>query len=171
MAWRQNTIRVCRCGHGGMQLTLVASQLIDQDQRDASPGPRSPSILPTGKLENLMANMMSSSTARHSHHLVCVWSRCRMWEMPWISGKDEVLDDEAVQRSPGSDCSGSHRRRSETETMQRSSWQSDARSGPVRGIPTGANLLAEAAFGKTCSWDKLSQTGPSSSSSAHSNTT
>uniref|UniRef100_I1Q1F8 Uncharacterized protein n=1 Tax=Oryza glaberrima TaxID=4538 RepID=I1Q1F8_ORYGL len=155
-------------------LHLGASQLIDQDQRDASPGPRSPSILPTGKAvlnsgdefagvqgHDTQANMMSS-TARHSHHLVCVWSRCRMWVMPWISGKDEVLDDEAVQRSPGSDCSGSHRRRSETETMQRSSWQRDARSGP---------LLAEAAFGKTCSWDKLPQTGPSSSSSAHSNTT
>uniref|UniRef100_A0A0E0C107 Uncharacterized protein n=1 Tax=Oryza meridionalis TaxID=40149 RepID=A0A0E0C107_9ORYZ len=39
-----------------MQLTLAASQLIDQDQRDASPGPRSPSILPTGKLENLMVS-------------------------------------------------------------------------------------------------------------------
>ena len=91
--------------------------------------------------------MMSSSTARHSHHLVCVWSRCRMWEMPWISGKDEVLDDAAVQRSQGSDCYGSHRRRSETETMQRSSWQSDARSGPVRGIPTGANVCCAGATG------------------------
>lgn len=28
MAWRQNTIRVCRCGHGGMQLTLAGKEFL-----------------------------------------------------------------------------------------------------------------------------------------------